>query len=130
MFVDASALVAILAGEGDGRDLARRLDAAERRISSPIALFEAALAITRTHRRGVVDADLKIREFARRAGIVVEPIGAAVGVLALAAHERYGKGSGHPAQLSLGDCFAYAMARHHGVGLLYKGDEFARTDLA
>ena len=43
---------------------------------------------------------------------------------------RFGKGSGHPAQLNLGDCFAYAMAKQHGVPLLYKGDDFSQTDLA
>ena len=49
---------------------------------------------------------------------------------ALAAYARYGKGSGHPARLNLGDCFAYAMAKQHGVPLLYKGDDFSQTDLA
>ncbi|MGN6468274.1 MAG: type II toxin-antitoxin system VapC family toxin, partial [Rhizobiaceae bacterium] len=41
-----------------------------------------------------------------------------------------GKGSGHPAQLNMGDCFSYAMARQAGVPLLYKGGDFALTDLA
>ena len=46
------------------------------------------------------------------------------------AYARYGKGRGHPARLNLGDCFAYAMAKQHGVPLLYKGDDFSQTDLA
>ena len=50
--------------------------------------------------------------------------------LALGAFDRFGKGSGHPARLNLGDCFAYAMAKQHGVPLLYKGDDFSQTDLA
>lgn len=50
-------------------------------------------------------------------------------MLALAAFERFGKGSGHPAQLNLGDCFAYAIAKRHGIKLLYKGNDFSQTDL-
>lgn len=48
---------------------------------------------------------------------------------ALDAFARYGKGTGHPARLNMGDCFAYAVARNHGVPLLYKGEDFALTDL-
>ena len=50
--------------------------------------------------------------------------------LAAAAFDRYGRGRGHPAQLNFGDCMAYAVAKAHGVPLLYKGDDFARTDVA
>jgi ribonuclease VapC len=49
--------------------------------------------------------------------------------LALSAFARFGKGQGHPAQLNLGDCFAYACARHHGAAMLCKGGDFVRTDL-
>lgn len=48
----------------------------------------------------------------------------------LDAYQRFGKRSGHPAHLNMGDCFAYACARTNGARLLYKGDDFARTDLA
>ena len=47
----------------------------------------------------------------------------------LAACSRYGKGQGQPAQLNLGDCFAYAAARHHDTTLLFKGDGFSKTDI-
>lgn len=43
--------------------------------------------------------------------------------------EQYGKGTGHPAQLNMGDCFAYAMAEIHGVPLLFKGNDFTMTDI-
>jgi ribonuclease VapC len=46
------------------------------------------------------------------------------------ARDRYGKGTGHPARLNLGDCVSYAMAKKAGVPLLYKGNDFAQTDLA
>jgi ribonuclease VapC len=49
---------------------------------------------------------------------------------ALAAFSRYGKGRGHPAQLNLGDCFAYAMAKNHRTALLFKGEDFGKTDIS
>jgi ribonuclease VapC len=52
------------------------------------------------------------------------------GDAALEAFERFGKGRNHPAQLNLADCFAYAMAKTHGVPLLFKGDDFDKTDIA
>ncbi|MGH7046475.1 MAG: hypothetical protein ACREE2_08810 [Stellaceae bacterium] len=50
--------------------------------------------------------------------------------IALAAFAHYGKGRGHPAQLNLGDCFAYAMARSTRTTLLFKGDDFTKTDIS
>jgi len=49
--------------------------------------------------------------------------------LAVEAFEKFGKGRGHPAKLNFGDCMAHAVARHYEVPLLYKGDDFARTDI-
>ena len=63
-----------------------------------------------------------------RVGVV--GITPADGDAALEAFARYGKGRGHPAQLNLADCFAYAVAKNQGVALLFKGDDFSRTDLA
>ena len=129
MFVDASALCAILFEEEDARDLISRIEAAERRFTSPIAIYETVLAVTRMHDRSPADAESKVRAFLRRAGISVEAIGDGATTPALDAHARFGKGR-HPARLNLGDCFAYAMAKQHGVPILYKGDDFAQTDLA
>lgn len=50
-------------------------------------------------------------------------------MIATAAYDRYGKGR-HPARLNMGDCFAYACAKTHDARLLYKGDDFSKTDLA
>ncbi len=57
------------------------------------------------------------------------PIAAAESREALAAHARFGKGRGHPARLNMGDCFAYGCATANDAALLYKGDDFAHTDL-
>lgn len=65
-----------------------------------------------------------------RRGIETVAVSPEMGHGALLAFERYGKGRGHPAQLNMGDCFAYACAKAFGVGIIYKGEDFARTDLA
>jgi ribonuclease VapC len=75
-------------------------------------------------------AQFEVVEFLSRSGASIRAIDESTGNLAIEAHGRYGKGSGHPARLNLGDCFAYAMAKQHGVPLLYKGADFSQTDLA
>jgi ribonuclease VapC len=130
MFLDASAIVAILALEPDYGPLAERLDAAADPTTSPIAVFEAAQALARDRELGLQRARILVEEFLQRSGTDVLPIAAQTADIALDAHARYGKRSGHPARLNMGDCFAYAMAKQHGVPLLYKGEDFAQTDLA
>ena len=129
MFVDASAMVAILTFEPGYTDLARRLEAASRPVTSPLSVFETALAIGRDQRIGLQRARALVEHFLQRSEVETLSITAETGTLALDAFERYGKGR-HPARLNFGDCFAYAMATEHGVALLYKGDHFAHTDLA
>ena len=63
-------------------------------------------------------------------GVTIRGVPAEIVDAAQDAFERYGKGQRHPAQLNMGDCFAYACARHWSVPLLYKGDDFAQTDMA
>ncbi len=127
MFVDASALCAILLGEDDAEELSDQLETAT--LTSPLAIYEATLAVTRVRRGSVEQAESQVRDLLERAEIAVLPIGDETVSLALEAHAAFGKGR-HPARLNLCDCFAYAMARQHGVPLLYKGDDFAHTDLA
>jgi ribonuclease VapC len=129
MFVDASAIVAILTREPEADSLADLLEAAPRPITSPIAVFEAVLGICRKRHSSVDEAQRDIREFLEMAAIGVMPISAHDADTALDAFSRYGKGRGHPAQLNLGDCFAYAMTKNHRTSLLYKGEDFAKTDL-
>lgn len=129
MFVDSSALVAILLDEADAGRLIDRMSEADALVTSPIALFETVAALMREKRISAAAAELRVRAVLRAADISVVSIDDETGIAALDAFERYGKGRGHPAQLNLGDCFAYAAARVHGKGLLYKGDDFAATDL-
>ena len=66
----------------------------------------------------------------KEAEVTVAPIIEADAAAAIDAFARYGKGRGHPAQLNMADCMAYACARNRGLKLLYKGNDFAATDLA
>lgn len=130
MFLDASAIVAMMTKEGDAVRLAQRLDQQPGpRLTSPTAVYEATAALARLKGRGVADAADSVTEFLDRLSIVVVAIPSEAAALAIDAFARYGKGQGHPAQLNMGDCFAYACARHFDVPLLYKGDDFAQTDV-
>ena len=75
-------------------------------------------------------AEAWLDEFLASAGIRIEPVTLEQLSLARLAHIQFGKGTGHGAALNFGDCFAYALARAKGVPLLFKGDDFSRTDVA
>jgi ribonuclease VapC len=130
MFVDASALVAILRREPGFEVLASRLDRTVDSITSPISVLEAVMSLGKQKRLPVAEAREAVTSLLARSSIEVVVIDKATSDLAIDAHARFGKGSGHPARLNFGDCFAYAMAKQHGVPLLYKGDDFSQTDLA
>lgn len=130
MFVDASAFLAILLREPEADDFADRLAAADECMTSPLALYEVVASLMSRKRLDKASAEGRVRAILDTANISVTPITPEIGRLALEAFERYGKGRGHPAQLNMGDCFAYACARALGVPLLYKGDDFDRTDIA
>lgn len=129
MFVDASAIVAILTREAGADALADALEVAEGPITSSIAVFEAVAGICRKHHASVAEAQADVRDFLAAARVVVAPISQVDGDAALEAFARYGKGRGHPAQLNMGDCFAYGVAKTHDRALLFKGDDFGKTDI-
>lgn len=130
MFLDSSALVAMIASEEGGERLAERLGEAHQPISSPLVVFESVLALIRIHRAPMDRTMVLVLEFLESAGVRLVDIRADSHLAALGAHAKYGKGTGHPAQLNMGDCFVYASAKSAGVPLLYKGGDFAETDLA
>ena len=129
MFVDASAIVAILTREPDADELADALDAAREPITSAVAVFEAVLGICRKHHASVAEAQGDVREFLAAASIRMVSITDREAETALEAFARYGKCRGHPAQLNMGDCFAYAIARNYRTALLFKGEDFNKTDI-
>jgi ribonuclease VapC len=127
--VDASAIVAILTGEPEGDALTEALERASEIATSPVAVYEATLGLVRILRRSVEDAETDVTEFLRLARVVVQPVEPETVPVALKAFARYGKGRGHPARLNLGDCFIYAQAKVSGASLLYKGEDFSKTDI-
>jgi ribonuclease VapC len=128
MHVDASAMVAIILGESDREPLVHRLERGGERTTSAVAVLETIMAIGRE--TGDRSAGLPaVRSFLEAADIAVVPIGADLIEDLADAFVRYGKGSESPARLNLGDCFSYAVAKKTGVPLLYKGNDFALTDL-
>lgn len=128
MFLDASAIVAIIARESDAAAIAGRLRQASEAHTSPIAVYEAALGLARTGNMSTQDAQLVLDRFLEEVKARIMPITAEVGRRAVSAFERYGRGR-HPAALNMGDCFAYACARELDIPLLFKGDDFPRTDI-
>ncbi len=129
MFVDASALAAIVLGEPGAQGLTERLDLATEPITSAIAIYEAVLAVARQRSGGFFAARADVGTLLDEARIRIVPIEAVEAAIAIDAFQRFGKGQGHPARLNLGDCFAYACARRHQTSLLFKGDDFSQTDI-
>lgn len=128
MFVDASALTAILLGEPEADALATKIEEARTRITSPIAVWETALALARALQVPPAEASRDVHAYLAMASIQLIAVPTETADLAADAHARFGKGR-HKARLNMGDCFAYACARHFGLPLLYKGDDFALTDI-
>ena len=128
LFVDASAIVAMVGREPEAATFARRLDRDDPHLSSPVAIWEATRAIARVRGVDYREARQLVADFLKEAGIDVITIGPVEGELAHDAHASFGKGR-HPAALNLGDCFAYGCAKSLGASILFKGDDFAQTDL-
>lgn len=128
MFVDASALGAILLGEVEGAALEERIAMAAGPMTSGIAIWETARSLARAKAIEVADADAEVLIYVSAAEVTVFDIGLREASVALDAFSRFGKGR-HAARLNMGDCFAYACARTNGVPLLFKGDDFPLTDI-
>ena len=129
MFVDTSAIVAILCGEPDAADLAQRLAAATRRLTSPVVRLESCMVLAAKLDLAPAQANALFDAFVEEADLTIVAIDDAIGALAVACFESFGKGR-HPARLNLGDCLSYACARAHRAPLLFKGADFSQTDIA
>ncbi|MEJ7014778.1 type II toxin-antitoxin system VapC family toxin [Sinorhizobium meliloti] len=138
--VDASVIVAILNEEAGFEELEKRIEEAGPRLYvSPLVRFEAVTAMMKIELKRVKfkgdrqKIAAKVRELV---DAFIEGMGArsividdTIGQTALDAMATYGKMVAHPADLNFGDCFAYAAAKKHRVKLLYKGNDFAQTDM-
>jgi ribonuclease VapC len=128
MFVDTSAIVAVLTKEHRGAEIASVLAAAQNSITSPLVRLEAAMVLATAYAITPTEAEQMFDEFVREAGVVIVPIDDAIGRMAVKACEKYGKGR-HPAKLNLADCMTYAAAKSHAAPLLFIGDDFTKTDI-
>ena len=128
IFVDASAIVAMIAREPEALPLSARIDWESDITTSAIAVWEAVRAVARVRGVEIAEARMLVTDFLRDARIRIVPIGAEEAEWAIEAHQRYGKGV-HVAALNMGDCFAYACARQYGAAILFKGEDFIHTDL-
>ena len=125
MIVDSSAVLAILLAESDAKTYARALAQADSCRMSAVNFVEVAIVVeAQTKDSGSRQFDA----FFRRAGIAIEAVTEEQAHVARQAYTDFGKGR-HPAGLNFGDCFAYALAKVTGEPLLFKGDDFKKTDI-
>jgi ribonuclease VapC len=129
-FLDTSALIAILASEPDADNFAAKLETADETICAGHVILEASMRLSTLLGFAPTVADQLITRLLREAGIAVVPITEEIAHLAVTAFEHYGKGRNNDANLNFGDCLSYACAKAHGAALLFKGDDFVRTDIS
>lgn len=126
MVVDTSAISAVLFGEPEGPAFLKALSGPERKFMSAFTRLEASIVVEA--RKGDMGTQA-LADLVATSGIDTVAFDTGQAELALDAWRRFGKGR-HPAGLNLGDCAAYALARFIGEPLLYKGDDFPKTDVA
>lgn len=126
MIVDTSAVLAILRNEPEASMCADAIEKADVRRISAANLLEAAIVIDGS--RDPI-ASRRLDDFVDEGQFVIEPVTPEQVMIGRAAYRDFGKGSGHPAQLNYGDCFAYALAKVTGEPLLFIGRDFSETDL-
>ena len=126
MILDSSAVLAILREEREAPSFAQVIEEASLSRLSAANFLEAAIVAD-----GSRDPLLsrKFDDLLRDARVSIEPVTERQALIAREAYRDYGKGSGHPAQLNYGDCFAYALAKDLAEPLLFKGNDFAHTDV-
>lgn len=129
MFVDSSVFVAILSGEDDAKTFTQILQETPGCVTSALVILESTMRLATKQRDTPAYMLEEIENLIAEAEMDIMPIEAHHARLAIEAFATFGKGRGHPAQLNLADCLSYACAKSRAVPLLYKGDDFARTDL-
>jgi ribonuclease VapC len=125
MILDSSPLVAILVGEPDAELYIQAISRAPRCRMSAGTFIELSIVV---ESQFPVEVLRQCDALFRRVGIVIEPVSVEHAHLARQAFHDFGKGR-HPAGLNFGDCFAYALAKHTGEPLLFKGNDFSQTDI-
>jgi len=127
LIVDTSALIAILRDEPEARTFLSLIDTAPSKGISAVNFVETAIVVESS--RDPI-ASRRFDELCRDLGLIPMAVDETQARLAREAYRDFGEGSGHPAQLNFGDCFAYALAKSRNEPLLFKGDDFSCTDVA
>lgn len=127
MILDSSAILAVLFAESDAAPFATAIERAGTRRLSAATWLESAIRIDMA---ASAVASMGFDAFIRESRVAIEPVDGQQVQLARAAYRAHGRGSGHPARLTFGDCFSYALATLRNEPLLFKGDDFRRTDIA
>lgn len=122
--VDTSAFVAIVRAEDDARAHAEALGTSSARLMSAASLLEAGLVLGRQP-----DEAERFSKLLDRTEVQVVPFDRQQARIGIEAFARFGRGSGHRANLNFGDCFSYALAKTRNLPLLFKGDDFVHTDI-
>ena len=126
MVVDTSALIAIMNNEPERRRFNELIEAATATYVSAASLLEARMVL---FARSGDNAVLALDAFLLKSGMIVMEVSPRITDIAFDAYRKYGKGSDHEAALNYGDCFSYASAKYLAAPLLFKGDDFSKTDI-
>ena len=128
IFVDASALIAIITQEPDALELTACLEGERLRFCSAMTAWETVAGLCRNYMFSVESARARFQLFREALNIQFVTTGEREYEMAAQAYAEFGKGR-HPAALNTGDCFAYACAKANRAALLFKGDDFEKTDI-
>ncbi len=128
MIVDTSAIIAVLKEESDAPRFQRALTLSTNRKRISAANYLEAGIIVDANRNPLLSR--RLDDLIVQTEIEVQPVTLEQANIARAAYRDFGKGSGHPAGLNFGDCFAYALAKATREPLLFKGGDFSHTDVA
>ena len=126
MVVDTSAILAILKQEPDAPAIAQRLAGRQRILMSAATLMECGTVVV--GRYGAAGT-AEFTGLLARLKVTIVALSAEHAQAGIEAYSLYGRGSGHPAKLNMGDCFAYALAKTRNLPLLFKGNDFIHTDI-
>jgi ribonuclease VapC len=130
MFIDTSALVAIIEREAEAARLTGAIRASANRWTSPLVRLETTMVLSRVRSSRVSQLSISFDNIIKSLRVEIIPLTDEMGIRAVEAFEKFGKGRGHPAQLNLADCMSYGAAKVLQAPLLFKGDDFAKTDIA
>jgi ribonuclease VapC len=126
VIIDSSALVAVAKREEDSATLVGKIVSATVRRISAASYVESAIVVDS---KGDPVLSRRLDDFLKSAEVVISPVTERQAHIARDAYRDFGKGSGHPARLNFGDCLAYALAKELNEPLLFKGNDFSKTDV-